>query len=130
MLILLSSLLEHWDGLVIVVSNFCGIETLKFDDVVGILLSEEARRKSSRSTETSGSAMSVDQRRKTTNREKKKNGKSKSKSRKENSKLRPSVGGVVIRGIFRVTASRKRTKKAKEKRKIMCMSWRVTDLML
>ena len=35
---------------------------MKFDDVVGILLSEEARRKSSKSAETSGSALSVDRR--------------------------------------------------------------------
>ena len=42
------------------VSNFYGTGILKFDDVVGILLSEEARRKSSGSAETSGSTLSVD----------------------------------------------------------------------
>ena len=44
--ILLSSLPETWDGLVMKVNNFCGTTTLKFDDPMGVL-SEEARRKSS-----------------------------------------------------------------------------------
>ena len=55
-LVLLSSLSEARDGLVMAVSNSYGTGTLKFDDVVGVLLSEEARRKSSGSAETSGSA--------------------------------------------------------------------------
>ena len=37
-------------------SNFCGTGTLKFNDAVGVLLSEEARMKSSGSAETSGSS--------------------------------------------------------------------------
>ena len=45
-----------WDGLVMAVSNFCGIKILKFDDSLGVLLSEETRIKSSGSTETLGSA--------------------------------------------------------------------------
>jgi len=51
-----------------------------------VLLSEEARRKSSVSTGTSGSALSVDQRWRSGNRDKKKNGRSKSKSGKGTSK--------------------------------------------
>ena len=78
-LVLLSSLLEAWDGLITAPSNFCGIGTFKFDDVVGVLLSEEARRKSSGLAEASGSALSVDQRGKSGNRDKKKNARSKSK---------------------------------------------------
>jgi len=46
-LILLSSLLEAWNGLVMAVSNSCGTGTLKFDDAMGILLSKKARGKSS-----------------------------------------------------------------------------------
>ena len=53
-------------------SNFCGKKTLKFDNVVDVLLSEEARRKSLGSAKTSGSALSVDQRGTLMNREKKK----------------------------------------------------------
>ena len=53
-LILLSSLSEAWDSLVMVVSNFCRTGTWKFDDVVGVLLSEAERRKSSGSAEISG----------------------------------------------------------------------------
>ena len=46
------------------VSNSYGTETLKFGDMVGVLLSEEACRKSSGAAETSGSALSVDKERK------------------------------------------------------------------
>jgi len=55
------------------VSNSCGTKTLKFDDVVSVLLSEGTCRKSSKSTETSESVMSVDRRGRSRNRDKKKN---------------------------------------------------------
>ena len=43
-LLLLCSFPESWNGLVMVVSNFfSGSNTLKFDDVVGVILSEEMR---------------------------------------------------------------------------------------
>ena len=43
-LLILCSLLESWNGLVISVSNsIFGLNTLKFDDVVGVILSEEMR---------------------------------------------------------------------------------------
>ena len=46
-ILILCLLLERWNGLVMVVSNFVhGSNTLKFDDVVDIILSEEMRRKS------------------------------------------------------------------------------------
>ena len=61
-MVLLSSLPEAWDGLVMAVSNSCGTGMLKFNNVVGVLLSEEARRKSSGSAKTSGSALNVDRR--------------------------------------------------------------------
>ena len=38
---------ESWNGLVMAVSNFVpGSGTLKYDDVIGVILSEETRRKS------------------------------------------------------------------------------------
>jgi hypothetical protein len=41
-LLFLCSLPESWNGLVMVVSNSAsGSNTLKFDDVVGVILSEE-----------------------------------------------------------------------------------------
>ena len=41
-LLILCSLLESWNSLVMVVSNYVPISnTLKFDDVVGVILSEE-----------------------------------------------------------------------------------------
>ena len=41
-LLILCSLPESWDGLVMEVSNFVsGSSTLKFDDVIGVILSEE-----------------------------------------------------------------------------------------
>ena len=61
---------------------------MKFDYVMGILLSKEARSKSSGSAKTSGSALSVNRIGRSLNREKKKNEKFKSKSRRENSKSR------------------------------------------
>jgi hypothetical protein len=45
-LLILCSLPESWNDLVMVVSNsISGSTTLKFDDVVGVILSEEMRRK-------------------------------------------------------------------------------------
>ena len=41
------------------VSSSCGVGTLKFDDVMGELLSEEVYTKSSGLVETSGIALSV-----------------------------------------------------------------------
>jgi hypothetical protein len=55
------SLLESWNGLIMVVSNFVsGLNTLKFDDVVGVILSKEMRRKST--SETSGNALTMENR--------------------------------------------------------------------
>ena len=51
-------------------SNSCRIETLKFDDTVGVLLSEETRKKSSDVTETSGSVLSMERRGRSMNIEK------------------------------------------------------------
>jgi hypothetical protein len=43
-LLILSSLPERWNGLVMAVSkSVSGSNTLKFDDVVGVILSEEKR---------------------------------------------------------------------------------------
>ena len=45
-LIILCSFLESWNGLVMVVSNsVSGSSTLKFDDVVSVILSKELQRK-------------------------------------------------------------------------------------
>ncbi|KAH9319313.1 hypothetical protein KI387_021082 [Taxus chinensis] len=60
-LLILCSLPESWNTLVMVVSNFVsGSNTLKFDDVIGVILSEEMRRKSI--GESSGNALSVENR--------------------------------------------------------------------
>ena len=52
---------------------------LEFDDAVGVLFSKEAHRKLSGSAETLGSLLSINRRGRPMNRDKKKNGKSKSK---------------------------------------------------
>jgi hypothetical protein len=60
-LLILCSLSESWNGLVMAVSNFdSGSNTLKFDDVVGVILSEEMRWK--RTGETSGNALNMENR--------------------------------------------------------------------
>jgi hypothetical protein len=58
-LLILCSLLEIWNVLVMVVSNsVSGSNTLKFDDVVGVILSEEMRWKSI--GETSGNMLNME----------------------------------------------------------------------
>jgi hypothetical protein len=60
-LLILFSLLESWNDLVMAISNYVsGSSTLKFDDVVGVILSEEMRQK--RTGETSGNALNMENR--------------------------------------------------------------------
>jgi hypothetical protein len=60
-LLILCSLPESWNDLVMDVSNYVfGSNTLKFDDVVGVILSEEMRRK--RTGETSGNVLNMENR--------------------------------------------------------------------
>ena len=61
-LLILCSLPKSWNGLVMAVSNFVlGSGTLKYDDVIGVILSEETHRKSLGGS-TSGSALNVQSR--------------------------------------------------------------------
>ena len=60
-LLMLCSLQESWNSLFMAVSNYVpSLNTLKFDDVVGVILSEEVRRKST--GETSGNALTMESR--------------------------------------------------------------------
>jgi hypothetical protein len=60
-LLILCSFPERWNGLVMVVSNsVSGSNTLKFDDVVGVILSEEMRWKIT--GETSGNVLNMENR--------------------------------------------------------------------
>jgi hypothetical protein len=60
-LLILCSLPEIWNGLVMVVSNsVSSSNTLKFDDVVGVILSEEMQRKIT--GETSGNVLNMENR--------------------------------------------------------------------
>ena len=60
-LLILFSLPERWNGLAMAVSNSVpSSNTLKFDDVVSVILSEEMRRKST--GETSGNTLTMESR--------------------------------------------------------------------
>jgi hypothetical protein len=60
-LLILCSLPKSWNGLVMAISNsIYGSHTLKFGDVVGVILSEEMRWKST--CETSGNALNMENR--------------------------------------------------------------------
>ena len=60
-LLILCSLLERWNVLVMVVSNYVsGLNTLKFDHVIVVIISEEVRRK--RTSETLGNALTMESR--------------------------------------------------------------------
>jgi hypothetical protein len=68
-LLILCSLSKRWNGLVMDVRNsISGSNTLKFDDVVGVILSEEMRWK--RTVETSGNALNMESRGRQKDREK------------------------------------------------------------
>ena len=58
-LLIFCSLLESWNGLVMAMSNYIPrSSTLKYDDVINVILSEETRRKSS-GRSTYGSALNA-----------------------------------------------------------------------
>jgi hypothetical protein len=58
-LLILCSLLESWNGLVMAISNSVSdSNTLKFDDVVGVILSEGMRRKNT--SDTLGNALNME----------------------------------------------------------------------
>ena len=89
-LLILCSLPESWNGLVMVVSNSVpGFGTLKYDDVIGVILSEETRRKSSGGS-TSGSSLNAQSRGRTTERgsNSRNRGKSRGKSKGRRSQSR------------------------------------------
>ena len=89
-LLILCSFLESWNSLVMVVSNSIpGTSTLKYDDVIGVVLSEENHRKTSGGS-TSGSALNAQSRGRTNERgnNSENHGKSKGKSKGKRSQSR------------------------------------------
>ena len=89
-LLILCSLPESWNGLVMVVSNSVPrSSTLKYDHVISVILSEETHRKSSGGS-TLGSALNVQSRGRTTKRgsNSRNRGKSRGKSKGRRSQSR------------------------------------------
>ena len=67
-LLILCSLPERWNGLVMAMSNsVLGSSTLKYDDVIGVILSEDTCKKSTGGS-TSGSVLKAQSRGRTTER--------------------------------------------------------------
>ncbi|KAH9299887.1 hypothetical protein KI387_044110 [Taxus chinensis] len=86
-LLILCSLPESWNSLVMVVSNSVPANSkLKFEDVVGVILSEEMWRKRSGESSTSGNALTVE----TRGRQKNRGNRGKSKDR-ERSKSKNKI---------------------------------------
>ena len=80
---------EIWNSLVIVVSNYVSSSNkIKIDDVIGVIISEEMRRKSTGESSASGNALTVENRGRTKERGKIpiNHGKSQGKSNKGRSK--------------------------------------------
>ena len=85
-LLILCSLPESLNRLVMAVSNsVSGSNTLKFDDVIGVILSEEMRRKSI--DETSGNALTMESRGRQKERGKSQGNRGKSKTGRSKSRL-------------------------------------------
>lgn len=59
-LLIIFSLPKSLDGLIMVLSNSSSSSTLKFDDVVSIILSEKICKKTIRQVSLSGSALNVE----------------------------------------------------------------------
>jgi hypothetical protein len=91
--LILCSFLKSWNGLVMVVSNFVfGSNTLKFDDVVGVIPSKEMRRKST--GETSGNALNMENKGRKKDREKGSGSHGNSRKGRSKSRLGKSDGIV------------------------------------
>lgn len=91
-LVLLSSLPESWNGLVVAVSNSSGSEKIKQEDVAGLILGEEARRRVSGEDTASGSALRTEDRGRSANRGNNKN-KNKGRAASKNRGRDKSRGG-------------------------------------
>ncbi len=113
-LLILCSLLESWNGLVMVVSNSIPrSSTLKYDDVISVVLSEETRRKSLGGS-TSGSALNAQIRGKMIERESnsRKHGKSRGKSKGEEVSIERTEQLLVL---WETRAQKERLLESKEK---------------
>lgn len=90
-LLILCSLPKSWNSLVMVVSKFfSGLNKLKIDDVIGIIISEEMQQKSIGESSTLGNALTIENMGRKNQRGKspKNHGKSQGKSKKGRSKAR------------------------------------------
>lgn len=86
-LLILSSLPESWDNIIMAVNNSLGSGTLKFDDVVSIILNKKVRRKPIEEASSSESALNLGGRERTVKRGQDR-GRSKSMGKSKLAKLR------------------------------------------
>ena len=80
-LVLLSSLPESWNGLVVAISNSSGFGKIKLEDVVASIIGEESRRRTTGEDVVSGSALNTEERGRSTKKEDNKRGKGRSYSK-------------------------------------------------
>ena len=115
-LLFMCSLLESWNGLVMAVSNSVSrSSTLKFDDVVGVILSEKMRLK--RSSETSGNSLSAESRGRRMERGKSSGYRSKSRKGRSKSRSRIVCWKCEKKGPRRKTVDLRRDKKEMHNKK-------------
>ena len=133
-LVLLSSLPESWNGLVVAVSNSSGSGKIKLEDVVASIIGEESRRKTTGKDVVSGSALNTEERGRSTKKGDNKRGKGRSYSKNRGrSKFRggdEATRHVVRRGTSRGTARHRKINRMRIIKEVKTLLILLTSLIM